>query len=77
LLRSLRKFGRIELPAATSWVGVGEEQMEEDCRGGQGITKDCGAKGRRRRRRFEDKVMRRILGPYRDEVQERSRRESN
>jgi hypothetical protein len=25
--------------------------MEEDCGGGQGITKDCGAKGRRRRRR--------------------------
>jgi len=24
MLRSLQKFGRIELPAATSWVGVGE-----------------------------------------------------
>jgi len=25
--------------------------MEEDCGGGQGLTKGCGAKGRRRRRR--------------------------
>jgi hypothetical protein len=25
--------------------------MEEDCEGGQGLTKDCGAKGRRKRRR--------------------------
>jgi hypothetical protein len=49
MLRSLQKFGRIELPVATSWVGVGEGQMEEDCGGGQGLTKGCGAKGRRRR----------------------------
>jgi hypothetical protein len=48
MLRSLQKFGRIELPAATSWVGVGEGLMEEDCGGGQGLTKGCGAKGRRR-----------------------------
>jgi hypothetical protein len=26
--------------------------MEEDRGGGQGLTKDCGAKGRRRRRRI-------------------------
>jgi hypothetical protein len=51
MLRSLQKFSRIELPATTSWVGVGEGQMEEDCGGGQGLTKGCGAKGRRRRRR--------------------------
>jgi hypothetical protein len=25
--------------------------MEEDCGGGQGLSKGCGAKGRRRRRR--------------------------
>jgi hypothetical protein len=45
MLRSLQKFGRIELPAATSWVGIGEGQMEEDCGGDQGLTKGCGAKG--------------------------------
>jgi hypothetical protein len=26
--------------------------MEEDCGGGQGLTKGCGAKGRRRRRKL-------------------------
>jgi hypothetical protein len=30
--------------------------MEEDC-GGQGLTKDCGAKGRRRRRRRRRRRM--------------------
>jgi hypothetical protein len=49
MLRSLQKFGRIELPAATNWVRVGEGQMEEDCGGDQGLTKGCGAKGRRRK----------------------------
>jgi hypothetical protein len=48
MLRSLQKFGQIELPAATSWVGIGEGQMEEDCGGGQSLTKGWGAKGRRR-----------------------------
>jgi hypothetical protein len=51
MLRSLQKFCRIELPVATSWVGVGEGQMEEEREGVQGLTKGCGAKGRKRRRR--------------------------
>jgi hypothetical protein len=37
MLRSLQKFSRIELPAATTWVGVGEGQMEEDCGRGQDL----------------------------------------
>jgi hypothetical protein len=34
--------------------------MEEACGGGQGITKGCGAKGRRRRRRRRRKVHYRV-----------------
>jgi hypothetical protein len=45
MLRILQKFGRIELPVTTSWVVVGEGQMEGDCGGGQGLTKGCRAKG--------------------------------
>jgi hypothetical protein len=43
MLRSLQKFGRIEHPAATSWVGVGdavearEEEEEEGGGGGEGV----------------------------------------
>jgi hypothetical protein len=31
--------------------------MEEDCGGGQGLTKGCGAKGRRRRRRRRKAIL--------------------
>jgi hypothetical protein len=36
--------------------------MEEDCGGGQGLTKGCGAKGRRRRRRIRGKSVREWIG---------------